>query len=85
MLSKCPGLYCGRTLLDDNKWSDCSSCPRGFRVNASSEFSECFPCNDQPTFYDWLYLGFMVLLALVLHWFFIDMVAMGRRYIFICI
>lgn len=29
-------------------------------------------------FYDWLYLGFMALLALVLHWFCIDMVSMRR-------
>lgn len=81
MLTKCPGLYCGRTELDNNLWSDCGSCPRGFRVNESTEFSGCYPCNDSPTFYDWLYLGFMMLLALVLHWFFIDMVAMRRKYI----
>lgn len=73
-------MYCGRSLLGDGNWSDCGSCPRGFRVNASNEFSGCFPCDDSPTFYDWLYLGFMMLLALVLHWFFIDMVAMRRRY-----
>lgn len=79
MSGKCPGLYCGRTLIDDI-WSDCGSCPRGFRVNTSTNNSGCFPCNDSPIFYDWLYLGFMVLLALVLHWFFIDMVAMRKRY-----
>lgn len=80
MLTKCPGSYCGRTLQDGN-WSECGSCLRGFRVNASTEFSGCFPCDDTPTFYDWLYLGFMMLLALILHWFFIDMVAKQRKYL----
>lgn len=74
---RCPGLYCGRELLLDGNWSDCGACPRGFKANASSF---CVPCEDEPMFYDWLYLGFMALLALVLHWFCIDMVSM-RRYI----
>ncbi|XP_061721363.1 JNK1/MAPK8-associated membrane protein [Cydia pomonella] len=71
----CPGLYCGRTQLDNGSWSDCGACPRGFRTNASSY---CEPCTDVPTLYDWQYLGFMVLLPLVLHWFFIDMVSIGK-------
>ncbi|KAK7794477.1 hypothetical protein R5R35_004700 [Gryllus longicercus] len=78
LLSKCPGLYCGRELLPDGSWGNCSACPRGFRANASSA---CVPCNDSPVFYDWLYLGFMVLLALILHWFFIDIVAMRRSFL----
>lgn len=71
----CPGLYCGRTELDDGSWSDCGACPRGFRTNASSY---CIQCIDEPTLYDGLYLGFMVLLPMVLHWSFIDMVAYGE-------
>lgn len=74
-LLRCPGLYCGRELLDNGNWSDCGACQRGFRTNASSI---CVPCDDSLVFYDWLYLGFMALLALVLHWFCIDMVAMRR-------
>lgn len=69
VLNACPGLYCGRELLPDGNWTDCGACPKGFRVNASSI---CVPCNDEPIFYDWLYLGFMALLPLVLHWFCID-------------
>nr|XP_031833682.1 JNK1/MAPK8-associated membrane protein isoform X2 [Nomia melanderi] len=69
--TRCPGLYCGRELLPDGNWTDCGACPRGFRANTSSI---CVPCNDEPMFYDWLYLGFMALLALVLHWFCIDKV-----------
>lgn len=76
VLTRCPGTYCGRELLPDGNWSDCGACPRGFRTNISSA---CVPCEDFPMFYDWLYLGFMVLLALVLHWFCIDMVTMRRN------
>lgn len=76
LFTRCPGLYCGRELFPDGNWSDCGACPRGFRANASSI---CVPCDDEPQFYDWLYLGFMVLLALVLHWFCIDMVSMRRN------
>ncbi|XP_015591184.1 JNK1/MAPK8-associated membrane protein [Cephus cinctus] len=74
-LVRCPGLYCGRELLLDGNWSDCGACPRGFRTNSSA----CVPCDDVPMFYDWLYLGFMALLALVLHWFCIDRLAMRRN------
>lgn len=60
----------------DQFWSDCGACPRGFRANASSI---CVPCDDEPMLYDWLYLGFMALVALVLHWFCIDMVSNQRN------
>lgn len=73
---RCPGIYCGRELLPDGNWSECGACPRGFRVNASSA---CVPCDDAPIFYDWLYLGFMALLVLVLHWFCIDKVSKRRN------
>ncbi|XP_074663001.1 JNK1/MAPK8-associated membrane protein-like [Tubulanus polymorphus] len=67
--SICPGLYCGRTVLQDGNTSDCGACARGSRPN---EFSICKPCDGEPSFYDWLYLGFHVIAAMVLHWFFID-------------
>lgn len=73
----CPGWYCGRM----NSSLECGACLRGFRRNDTTFL--CEPCQDNPTFYDWLYLGFMVLLALVLHWFFIDMVAKGKRFVII--
>lgn len=76
IIKTCPGLYCGRTELDDGSWSECGACPRGFRTNATSY---CVECTDEPTLYDWQYLGFMVLLPLVLHWFFIDMAAAENR------
>lgn len=75
LLTRCPGLYCGRELLPDGNWSDCGACPRGFRANASSA---CMPCDDTPIFYDWLYLGFMALMALVLHWISIDLLVLRR-------
>ncbi|XP_063222180.1 JNK1/MAPK8-associated membrane protein-like [Bacillus rossius redtenbacheri] len=71
----CPGLYCGRHLMEDGNWSECGACPRGYRTNSSSI---CVRCEDSPEFYDWLYLGFMVIIALVMHWFCIDLAAMGR-------
>ncbi|XP_017779627.1 PREDICTED: JNK1/MAPK8-associated membrane protein [Nicrophorus vespilloides] len=74
----CPGWYCGRELLLDGTLTACGACPRGFRRNDTNYI--CEPCQDTPIFYDWLYLGFMVLLVLVLHWFFIDMVAMNRSF-----
>lgn len=32
----------------------------------------CEKCTESPELYDWLYLGFMAMLPLVLHWFFIE-------------
>jgi hypothetical protein len=75
-LVRCPGLYCGRELLPNSSWSSCGACPRGYRANASSA---CIECDYSPKFYDWLYLGFMALLAFDLHWFFIDTTAKRRR------
>ena len=76
VLMRCPGMYCGRESFPDGNWSDCGACPRGFRANSSSA---CVPCDDIPVLYDWLYLGFIAVFALVLHWFCIDMVAMRRN------
>lgn len=72
----CPGLYCGRVQMPDGNWGPCGACPRGFRKNATSH---CVPCDFEPMLYDWMYLGFMALLVLVLHWFFIDMVSNKKR------
>ncbi|XP_030763417.1 JNK1/MAPK8-associated membrane protein [Sitophilus oryzae] len=74
----CPGWYCGKIQLDDDKFSECGSCPRGYRRNDLTFI--CEPCTDSPQLYDWLYLGFMVLIVLILHWFFIDMIAMRRSF-----
>ncbi|KAJ8673181.1 hypothetical protein QAD02_004443 [Eretmocerus hayati] len=75
-LTRCPGLYCGREQLPDGYWSECGACPRGFRNNLSSA---CIPCDGDPTPYDWMYLGFMAMFALVLHWFCIDIYTMRRN------
>ncbi|XP_054546757.1 JNK1/MAPK8-associated membrane protein-like isoform X4 [Talpa occidentalis] len=69
----CLGLYCGKTLLSKNGsteiYGKCGVCPRGQRTNAQKY---CQPCTQYPELYDWLYLGFMAMLPLVLHWFFIE-------------
>lgn len=74
----CPGLYCGLVQLPDSKLSDCGPCPRGFKRNETTYICEL--CTDNPSFYDWLYLGFTVLTIIVLHWFFIDMISMRRSF-----
>lgn len=79
VMEHCPGWYCGKILLSQNNYSDyCTACPRGFRRDEKTFY--CTPCLESPIFYDWLYLGFMIVLTLVLHWFFIDMVATRRSF-----
>ncbi|XP_048734627.1 JNK1/MAPK8-associated membrane protein-like [Ostrea edulis] len=68
-VQRCPGLYCGRIPLGNGNHSECGACPRGYQPN---EQSICLACDSEPLFYDWMYLTFMALLSLVLHWFFID-------------
>ncbi|XP_016423069.1 JNK1/MAPK8-associated membrane protein-like [Sinocyclocheilus rhinocerous] len=69
MSSTCPGLYCGRTIINDSFEGECGVCPRGQRTNYEKI---CEECSGSPELYDWLYLGFMAMLPLVLHWFFIE-------------
>lgn len=77
---KCPGLYCGMMKLGNGSvYSECGACLRGYRVLIHSENSFCMPCDREPTSYDWLYLGFMAMMPLILHWFFIDLAAKERR------
>lgn len=71
-MQRCPGLYCGRLPDSDT----CGACPRGYRPD---NFSTCVKCDDRLTFYDALYLGFMALLSLVLHWVFIDYQTRAKR------
>ncbi|KAK3588859.1 hypothetical protein CHS0354_025836 [Potamilus streckersoni] len=67
--TKCPGLYCGRSYKGQGEYTDCGACLRGYQPNNESL---CQKCDSEPAFYDWLYLGFMAMLSLILHWFFID-------------
>ncbi|KAL7643683.1 UNVERIFIED_CONTAM: hypothetical protein RMT77_005666 [Armadillidium vulgare] len=76
-LSQCPGKYCGRTLMSNGSWSPCGACERGLRRNTTSA---CEICSDDPTFYDWFYLGFMVLLPLIYHLVCIDNSAKRRKF-----
>uniref|UniRef100_A0A3P8SFP1 Jnk1/mapk8 associated membrane protein n=1 Tax=Amphiprion percula TaxID=161767 RepID=A0A3P8SFP1_AMPPE len=69
MSSTCPGLYCGRMMVNGSVEGECGVCPRGERANIQKV---CEACTESPELYDWLYLGFMALLPLVLHWFFIE-------------
>ncbi|KAM5340015.1 JNK1/MAPK8-associated membrane protein isoform 4-T4 [Glossophaga mutica] len=77
----CLGLYCGKTLLFKNGsteiYGECGVCPRGQRTNAQKY---CQPCTESPELYDWLYLGFMAMLPLVLHWFFIEWYSGKKSY-----
>ncbi|KAK4311663.1 hypothetical protein Pmani_016861 [Petrolisthes manimaculis] len=76
-LSHCPGRYCGRTRLNNGSWSECGACERGLRRD---NYSACVQCNDEPEFYDALYLGFMGLLPLTLHLGCIDAAAKRRTF-----
>ncbi|KAM4724365.1 JNK1/MAPK8-associated membrane protein [Anableps anableps] len=67
--STCPGLYCGRIMVNGSVEGECGVCPRGERANFKKV---CQRCTEYPELYDWLYLGFMAMLPLVLHWFFIE-------------
>lgn len=67
--STCPGLYCGRLVVNGSMEGDCGVCPRGERSNLQKV---CERCAESPELYDWLYLGFMAMLPLVLHWFSIE-------------
>uniref|UniRef100_A0A8V0Z0Y3 JNK1/MAPK8-associated membrane protein n=1 Tax=Gallus gallus TaxID=9031 RepID=A0A8V0Z0Y3_CHICK len=77
----CLGLYCGRVVLAVNGsvevYGDCGVCPRGQRTDDNKICRECVGSPDR---YDWLYLGFMAMLPLVLHWFFIEWYSGKKRY-----
>lgn len=76
--SLCPGLFCGRTPVGNESWSECGACPQGFRVTDNSSSvpaSLCVPCLDGPSTESWMYLGFITIMTMIMHWFFIDMAA----------
>ncbi|BFZ11777.1 hypothetical protein BsWGS_14816 [Bradybaena similaris] len=68
----CPGRYCGR-MPGEVK---CGPCARGYMPDSQSV---CQRCSGAPVFYDWLYLGFMALVSLVLHWGFIDLLSRPKK------
>lgn len=74
--TECPGLYCGKRELGPGEYSGCGACPRGYQPEYNSICSEC---TSNPTLYDWLYLGFMALLSLLLHFFFIDYTNQNKK------
>ncbi|XP_047466658.1 JNK1/MAPK8-associated membrane protein isoform X5 [Mugil cephalus] len=74
----CPGLYCGRLIINGSVEGECGQvCPRGERANIQKV---CELCTGSPDLYDWLYLGFMAMLPLVLHWFFIEWYSGKKSY-----
>ena len=46
------------------------ACPSGLRTDINSI---CQKCVGKLTFYDWMYLAFMAVVCLGLHWFFVDL------------
>ena len=75
----CPGLYCGRTLVNDSFYSKCGKCNRGWRVG-NNTYSICEKCSGTPTKNDWFFLAFHVIFVLVLHWVAIDFSARRRSF-----
>jgi hypothetical protein len=58
-LTRCPGRYCGRTLIEGfNLTTACGACPRGYQSNSYL----CVPCSGVLSYYDALYLAFTVFL-----------------------
>lgn len=43
----------------------------------------CERCTESPELYDWLYLGFMAMLPLALHWFFIEWYSGKKRWVLV--
>ena len=79
----CPGLYCGRTLVNNTYYSKCGKCDRGWRVGDKSDKrwgSVCEKCSGTPTKNDWFFLAFHVIFVLVLHWVAIDFAAKRRSF-----
>lgn len=68
-IESCPGLYCGRIISENGTAGDCGECPRGYRVNDSSI---CSKCTETLELYDLLYITFICILPLFMHWYFID-------------
>ena len=75
----CPGLYCGRTLVNETYYSKCGKCDRGWRVGDNIK-SQCEKCSETPTKNDWFFLAFHVIFVLVLHWVAIDFSARRRSF-----
>ena len=75
----CPGLYCGRTLVNNTYYSKCGKCDRGWRVGDNIR-SRCEKCSETPTKNDWFFLAFHVIFVLVLHWVAIDFSARRRSF-----
>ena len=83
----CPGLFCGRTQINDTMYSACGKCERGWRVykgnlkhvmtNVTS--SICQECREAPEIKDWLFLAFHVVLVACLHWMAIDLTAKRQK------
>ena len=69
-LTKCPGSYCGRTVIAGSiqNLTECGKCPRGYRTDGQL----CQKCNSSLSLYDWLYMGFMVLLIPVINCHFVN-------------
>lgn len=53
------------------------ACPSGYRADLNSV---CQKCVGNPTFYDWMYLSFMLVVCVSLHWFFIDLTYKRNKY-----
>uniref|UniRef100_A0A673XMN5 Jnk1/mapk8 associated membrane protein n=1 Tax=Salmo trutta TaxID=8032 RepID=A0A673XMN5_SALTR len=82
MSSTCPGHYCGKMLINGSFDGECGVCPRGEKTNMQKI---CEKCTESPELYDWLYLGFMAMLPLLLHWFFIEWYSGKKRYTIVLI
>ncbi|XP_067942215.1 JNK1/MAPK8-associated membrane protein-like isoform X1 [Watersipora subatra] len=64
MMKLCPGSYCGVGDASVTDIRNCSACLWGYRP---TKYSICEKCVNAMPVYDWMYLGFMLLISFVLH------------------
>jgi JNK1/MAPK8-associated membrane protein len=67
---KCPGIYCGRMLLENGSLSECGACDRGFKRNETGHI--CSPCEETLSEYETLFLAFNSIVPLLIYLFLID-------------
>lgn len=67
-------------VLNALKCQSDQACPRGYQPSEDIN-SVCGECSGNPRFYDWLYLGFMALVSVLLHFFFIDYTNIKKGYL----
>lgn len=70
----CPGKYCARIILNESicLLSECQRCPRGTRPITKYDLDICGLCTNEASLYEFMYLIFMMNVAILMHLISID-------------